>query len=146
MKTTYSLKDLIEQTLVHFNAIAEKEWSLKPTPNKWSKKEILGHLIDSAHNNLRRFIVTQYDQNNKIIYLQDDWVKLNDYHQVDFKELIQLWKLLNLQIARIIDHIPPENRNYTCDTGKQGGDLKTLEFLAEDYVVHMQHHLRAIFV
>ncbi len=144
MQTAEELRKTIDEACIRFASIPEKDWNHKPLPEKWSKKEILGHLTDSAFNNHRRFVVTQYDQNNKIIYLQDDWVRINAYQQIKTDELIHLWKLLNKQIARVMESIPTEKLLCTCDTGKQGKDLKTLKFLMEDYIAHMNHHLGKI--
>lgn len=127
-----------------FKNLTEAEWSAKPDSRKWSKKEILGHLIDSALNNLRRFIVTQYRPNDNIVYEQDEWVKLQNYQQADVNELIQLWKGLNNQIARVIRLIPQEKLENTCDTGKDQAELHTLAFLIEDYITHLRHHLSQI--
>jgi hypothetical protein len=116
----------------------------KPSPATWSKKEIIGHLIDSAQNNIRRFVAGQYDHSPKIVYAQDDWVKLQNYQSYDRDELIQLWVLLNKHLCRILKAMPPAHYERTCDTGKGEIELHTLKYLAEDYLVHMRHHLRQI--
>ena len=87
------LEQTINEYLPQLKSLDETTASVKPSPNKWSKKEILGHLVDSAQNNLRRFIVAQYDDNPKIIYRQDDWVRINNYQNARLEELIQLWYL-----------------------------------------------------
>ena len=64
MKATASLLlQLINQHLSALNNISEEDYAAKPAPNKWSKKEILGHLIDSAQSNIRRFVIAQYEEN-----------------------------------------------------------------------------------
>ncbi|MBL8017837.1 MAG: DinB family protein, partial [Ignavibacteria bacterium] len=40
----------------------EEQLSAKASPLKWSKKELLGHLCDSAVNNLGRFIRAQFEE------------------------------------------------------------------------------------
>lgn len=142
---TTPLPQIITSSLSKFTAIKIDDWSKKPSPTKWSKKEILGHLCDSAFNNMRRFIVTQYQQNDKIFYLQDDWVRIQDYQNTDVNNLITLWKLLNNQIAIIVESIPDYLLQNTCDTSKDEQQLYTLEFLMNDYVDHMNHHLSQIF-
>lgn len=139
------LRDLIASCVDRFTALPESEWVAKPNPAKWSKKEVLGHLIDSALNNHRRFIVTQYAQNHRIVYYQDQWVFFQGYQQADTQELIALWRLLNLQIVRVLEIMPEHVYLHTCDTGKDGADLHTLEWLAMDYVEHLKHHLEQIF-
>ena len=55
------LETILEELYPALKKISEQEYALKPLPHKWSKKEILGHLVDSAQNNIRRFIVAQYE-------------------------------------------------------------------------------------
>lgn len=129
---------------IQFSTIADHEWSLKPSPVKWSKKEILGHLVDSAQNNLRRFVVSQYQQNDKVYYHQNEWVKYQNYQEADTKDILALWALLNKQLARTLVNIPADRLKHTCDTGKTKQELYSLEFLAEDYLVHLKHHLSQI--
>ena len=138
------LKEIVNNSLEKFNSISLEKWTSKPSSDKWSKKEILGHLCDSAYNNMRRFIVTQYQQNDKIYYRQDDWVRIQDYQNVDIHEIITLWKLINYQIARIIEAIPDNLLQNTCDTNPNEQQLVTLEFLMKDYVEHLNHHLDQI--
>jgi hypothetical protein len=138
------IEQVIEKSAAAFSAISDNDWHLKPSPEKWSKKEILGHLIDSAQNNLRRFIVTQYQPNDTIFYHQDEWVKSQAYQSADVLELQQLWVLINKQLVRTIRQIPTEKLQYTCNTGKSDVELHTLAFLIEDYLPHMVHHLKQI--
>lgn len=138
------LRALVATCTQQFAALSESEWAAKPDPAKWSKKEVLGHLIDSALNNHRRFIVSQYAENQNIVYCQDQWVVFQGYQQADTPELIGLWRLLNLQIARVLEIMPLNVYSHTCDTGKDGTDLHTLEWLAADYVGHLKHHLSQV--
>lgn len=144
MQLAEQLIEIVDQTLVQFKQLSDEDWSHKPQPEKWSKKEILGHLIDSALNNLRRFVVSQYEQNQNIVYQQNEWVEYQCYQQANVAQLVELWQLLNAQIARTISHIPANKLANTCDTGKGEADLHTILFLITDYISHLQHHLDAI--
>ena len=124
--------------------IPELEFSAKPSPHKWSKKEVLGHLIDSAENNLRRFICAQYESQPKIRYEQNFWVNANDYRNASSMEVIDNWRLINNKICRVLNSMPPENFSKTCDTGKDTQNLRTIDWLAIDYVKHLKHHLNQI--
>lgn len=126
-------------------SIPDSEFSSIPAPGKWSKKEIVGHLTDSAHNNLRRFIAGQYESSPHIVYDQDFWVKANDYAGVSKNEVIESWRLTNSSICRVLRTMPVANYSKTCNTGKTEQQLRTLQWLAEDYVKHMKHHLNQIF-
>ena len=108
-KNIRDLRKILTKQTVLFSEADEYSYAQKPFPDKWSRKEILGHLIDSAGNNLQRFIRTQYEDEPSIIYDQDTWVRLNNYQEATLSKLIDLWRLLNEQILRIIESTPPEN-------------------------------------
>jgi len=135
---------LIDQALLDFEQISAEDWQVKPNPNKWSKKELLGHLIDSASNNLRKFIIGQYDSGTKIIYDQDKWVAYQNYQQMDIGDIIKLWQLLNQQLAMVIANIPQRKLDNTCDTGKNKAEVHSLVYFMEDYIVHLKHHLKQL--
>jgi DinB superfamily len=135
--------DTLIQTIPGLLAhIDEVSFSLKPAPDKWSKKEILGHLIDSATNNHQRFIRGQYEHLPTISYDQDQWNKLNRYTEMDSKHIIAFWTVYNKHLLEIMKRIPNENLHKCCRSSN--GNTHTIEFLMEDYVGHLEHHLRQI--
>ncbi|MEE6128830.1 DinB family protein [Chryseobacterium arthrosphaerae] len=138
------LKNIIDAELLRFQNISEEEWTYKSAPEKWSRKEIIGHLCDSAFTNIRRFVVTQYKENENIVYDQNVWVKAQNYQNVPTAELIALWKALNYQIVHVVENIPDEALQRTCDTTKTEPQRFTLEYIINDYVDHLHHHLKAI--
>lgn len=87
-----------------YNSMSELEISNRPLPNKWSKKEILGHLCDSAINNIERFIKIQYEEQVYVIqsYNQDQWVKVQNYQDRPLGEIINLFQTLNKQISLLL--------------------------------------------
>ncbi len=144
-QVSQELKQLIDAYSLKFDAFPEGEFSSKPRADKWSKKEIVGHLIDSAQNNLRRFIVGQYETSPpKIVYQQDFWVAANGYQKANKKDVVLMWKLVNYQICEVLNNMMPSNYAKVCDTGKNVVDLHSLEWLAQDYVKHMKHHINQI--
>lgn len=120
------------------------DWDFKIREEKWSKKEIIGHLIDSAQVNLQRFVRCTYQENFKLIYAQNEWVAAAHYQHADIKELLDLWILLNRQIIRVLINYPEDRAEVVCDTGKLDEQLHTVQWLAAEYVKHMQHHLDQI--
>jgi len=120
------------------------DWERRPSPENWSNKEIIGHLCDSAQINLQRFVRCTYEEKFKLIYQQDEWVIAQRYQQMYVADLLQLWRLLNLQISRLLENYPPERLLVQCDTSKKEIGLHTVEWLAQDYVDHLQHHLKQI--
>lgn len=133
---------LVNEALLNFNDI--EDWDDKPNPNKWSKKELLGHLIDSASNNLRRLIVGQYEQGTKIVYDQDKWVAYQNYQEMNIEDVKMLWKLLNQQLSAVISNIPQSKLDHTCDTGIGKSEVHSLVYFIEEYSVHLKHHLKQI--
>jgi len=138
------IRQVVADHAVVIRSIELSAFSHKPSPVKWSKKEILGHLVDSAQNNLQRFVRGQYENTPKIIYYQDEWVKLQRYSDYDKEELILLWVSLNNHLCRTLSVMDSANYEKQCDTGKPGTELHTLNFLADDYLKHMRHHLEQI--
>ena len=124
-------------------SISEMKFSVKPAPNKWSKKEILGHLIDSAANNHQRFIRVQFEHRPLIAYDQNSWVTYNHYNELTAKQLIRFWFVYNKHLIEIIKRIPEENLERECKM--KDGKVVTLDFLINDYVVHLEHHLNTLF-
>ena len=142
--TAKELSKITDEFSIKINNIPDELFSAKPNPTKWSKKEVLGHLIDSASNNLRRFICGQYEETPKIIYQQDFWVTANNYQNIEKENVIQLWKLLNRQICEVLLTMSEQNGNLMCDTGRDKVQLHSIDWLAEDYVKHLKHHLNQI--
>ncbi|MCT3648315.1 DinB family protein [Elizabethkingia anophelis] len=138
------LRTIIDTELKRFETISEDEWSYKASPEKWSRKEIIGHLCDSAFTNIRRFVVTQYKENENIVYDQDEWVKAQNYQNIPTAEVINLWKSLNYQIVHIVENMPDEVLQRTCDTSKTTPEILTLEVLIKGYIDHLHHHLKTI--
>lgn len=123
--------------------VSEAE-SLKPlSGGKWSRKEIIGHLIDSASNNHQRFVRVQLTNNLSLpSYEQGTWVVCQNYQSELWANLILLWKTYNLHLLHIISCIPEDKLNNQCNIGSM--KAITLQFLVEDYVFHLKHHLKKI--
>jgi hypothetical protein len=136
----FELEAVIDQHVAALHALLQEKMSYKPSPIKWSKKEIMGHMIDSAQNNIRRFIVSQYEESPSISYRQDNWVAISNYQNYDIADLINLWYLLNKHVAFVLKNIQPEMMQRTCQTES----LHTIEWLAQDYVRHLRHHLHQV--
>jgi len=134
------LNSIVDKYLASLQSIDEAELNFKPLPAKWSKKEILGHLIDSAQNNVRRFVVAQYEEKPKIVYNQDKWVALSDYQHYDPQRLVQLWWLINKHICHILANTSAEMAERECQTE----DAHNLRWLATDYIKHLKHHLHQV--
>ena len=121
--------------------ISEEKMAEKPSSNIWSKKEIIGHLIDSATNNHQRFVRGQFENIPEIRYDQNKWNEHSFYQQIDSKQIILFWTIYNKQLIEIIKRIPTDNLKKQI---KVGGNLFTLEFLITDYVEHLEYHLKQV--
>lgn len=151
-RMTQEMKSVVEdldrtvsEFVVKLKAFSPEELRARPRPGKWSRIEVVGHLADSAHNNLRRFITGQYEESPPhIIYEQEFWVASNRYQEADPESIISLWRLLNQRICAVLTHMPEANYQRQCDTGRGEVSLRTLEWLAADYVKHLKHHLNQV--
>ncbi len=134
---------VVDSAAETFKGFDEDAVSLKDDPSKWSIKEILGHLIDSAANNHQRFVRAQ--ESDVLIfpkYEQDHWVRAQAYNETSWVELVELWRLYNRHLAHVIEQIPADMLTVECRIGPY--EAVTLEFLIEDYLVHLKHHLKQI--
>ena len=139
-----ALNEKIETYYPILKEINDADFSMKSSPEKWSKKEELGHLIDSAQNNIQRFIRVQCEENVHILYHPDNWVLMNDYQNIELKKLVELWYLLNQQIISILQKMPKEKQETLMSYSKDASIKDSTLFIAEDYLKHMEHHLESI--
>ncbi len=142
-ETAHELSSLVNETAEKLKQLDKNTVSKKPAPNKWSIKEILGHLIDSAVNNHHRFVRAQAVDNFEFPdYAQDFWVSVQSYNTAPWNEMVELWRLYNLLLAHIIFHVNEEKLKVKCKIGNN--NAITLETLISEYLPHMKHHLKQI--
>ena len=140
--TAKELNELVNDTFIRFKKIPLQEWEQRYAPGKWTRKQVLGHLVDSASNNHQRFVRAQLGDNLTVTYTQDNWVSVQDYNNANANNLINLWISYNKHLAYIISKISEEKYNTHCNIGKE--QPVTLEWLINDYVRHLKHHLNQI--
>ena len=120
-----------------------EEAGLKTDPDKWSKREILGHLIDSAANNHQRFVRAAYRAAMEFPpYDPNEWVRVQRYNETPWPLLVALWSAYNHHLCRVIECIPAEAESFPCNIGKE--EPVPLQFVIEDYLRHLRHHLNKI--
>jgi len=123
--------------------ITEAESAQVPAPGKWSKKQILGHLIDSASNNHQRFVRAQLGSPLSFpAYAQELWVNTQNYQTESWKNLVACWLSYNRHLLHVMANIPAGKLGNICVIGDD--EPVTLKFLAKDYLRHLEHHLRQI--
>ena len=142
-KIADGIRKTVEDFAGRFGNLDDAKASLKSNTDIWSRKEILGHLIDSAANNHQRFVRTQYQKAvNLPAYEQNEWVNIQQYGTCTWKELLVLWKSYNLHLAHIVEHMSVESLQNLCIIGS--GEPLTIGYIVVDYLGHIQHHLRQI--
>ena len=113
------------------------------TSGGWSRKQVLGHLIDSACNNHQRFVRALLQEELRWPgYDQAGCVRVQRFQDASWSNLAELWTSFNSLIAHVLANVPEPKRKTLCFIGD--GPSMTLEELAEDYLVHMEHHLEQI--
>lgn len=131
------LVDTFEKLMVENKKISE----IKLGPEKWSLKEIVGHLIDSASNNHQRFVRLQIDRTISLPgYGAQEWVGKSNIRNLDYGLVVKLWKLYNQFLLNLIKGIDPNSMKNIWKTVE--GEEHTLEFLIDDYFAHMELHLQ----
>jgi mannose-6-phosphate isomerase-like protein (cupin superfamily) len=139
------LQHLINEVPRQVQAFTPDEMTHRPQAGKWSKREILGHLCDSALHNWQRFCVVQQAQGPLQIvrYQQDALVTQNNWQGQPTGHVAALWASLNLQIVAVLKNLP--KGKLPTPIVLPDGTPASLQFLIEDYLVHLEHHLGQIF-
>ncbi|UBM57317.1 DinB family protein [Marinilongibacter aquaticus] len=139
----HSLREIVQTLYPELKKLEEPAVSEKDSPSKWSKKEILGHLIDSATNNQKKFVMAASIPNLDIVpYAQDEWVALQAYQKTDWENLVSLWYFMNLHLAHVIEQAEASVLGNTFTIG--GAGPFALSFVMKDYEQHLRHHMRVI--
>jgi hypothetical protein len=142
-QTSVRLNRIVEETEPRLSAITEPESVTRSGAGKWSRKEVLGHLIDSASNNHQRFVRAQLDGAlNFPAYAQEGWNRAQQYQSEPWANLVRLWSSYNRHLAHVMAAIPADAGPNKCVIGS--GEPITLEFLVTDYVRHLEHHLEQV--
>lgn len=143
-KAIDKLERLLDETVAYFKTLDGRILEYKAADDKWSKKEILGHLVDSSIHNLVRFTEIHYATKPYIYrtYNQNDLVKINQYQFMDIAELVSLWVSINSQIIRLFKSVDKEALDYKIQL--DNGSIIDLRFLMTDYVEHLEHHIHQI--
>lgn len=150
------LRRTVDAALLTLQSIDAVSAAQPLEPGKWSAKETIGHLIDSAANNLQRFVRAQEfaptaqsavgggNVEGLIApeYAQDHWVERQGYAGRRWDDLTHVWHAFNHHLAHAVERIPEQRRGVLCTIGSNAP--VTLGFLVHDYLVHMRHHLDQI--
>lgn len=137
------LSTLLARITPRLAAIPEKNASTRPAPGKWSAKEILGHLVDSASNNHQRFVRGATDNPYEGPgYPQDHMVVMGAWQDTPWQDVVTLWSLYNKTLCRVIGRIPEPSAAHECRVGTYAP--VTLHDLVVDYSDHIEHHLPQI--
>lgn len=148
------LRETVGRAATELLAVSAEAAAERPAPGRWSPKEILGHLIDSASNNHQRFVRAQWRDSLVFDgYEQDAWVEAQRYQDAPWTEVVVLWREYNRHIARVMAAVPHDaryrehrvhNLHQLAWRTIPADQPATLDYFMADYVGHLHHHLRQI--
>lgn len=148
------LRSVVERSTPALLTLSEADSAHHPALGRWSPREVLGHLIDSASNNHQHFVRAQF-QDDLVFpcYEQNAWVRVQQYQESPWAELVTLWRAFNLHLARVMAAIPEpvrtrvhgrHNLNEVAWQIVAPEEPTTLDYVMGDYVDHLKHHLGQI--
>ena len=109
----------------------------------WTRKQILGHLLDSATNNRQRFVRAAIDGlYTGPSYAQEAWVEAHGYEQQPWKRLVDWWGVEHDILIAVVDRIAEDRMDAPCNVGQD--PAVTLRYLIEDYARHQDWHIKQI--
>jgi hypothetical protein len=142
MSPAERLSHLLDTASPRLAALSDAETS-EQMAGHWSKKEILGHLIDSASNNHQRFVRALLAACAEFpAYEQGSWVSVQRYGAEPWDGLVNLWLSYNRHLVHVLHAVPVKARAHTLSIG--GSEQMTLGFVIDDYLRHLEHHLDQI--
>ena len=143
IELSHKLLAVVDAAEPRLRTVGEAESLVPALPGGWSRKQLMGHLIDSASNNHQRFVrALLADSLEFPRYDQDGSVRVQATQEADWLLLVSLWASYNRYLAHVIAQIPKDRLETVCRIG--AGEPVTLGFLALDYVAHLKHHLNQI--
>jgi len=143
MNVTERLLGIVERESARLRGMQGPALTSRPAPGKWCRKEILGHLVDSAANNHQRFVRAAIAGDLSFPgYVQEGWVAVQRWAEEDWAVIVDLWTALNRHLAHLLAGLPAGALSAPCRIGDRPG--VTLAALAEDYLRHLEHHLATL--
>jgi hypothetical protein len=148
------LRDTVLRVSASLLKVEDDAAARRPAPGKWSAKEIIGHLVESASNNHQRFVRARF-QDDLVFsgYEQADWVEAQRYQHAPWPDLVVLWREYNLHLARVMEATPAgerlrerfrHNLHELAWQPVPADRPATLDYFMRDYVAHLHHHLRQV--
>ncbi len=135
--------EIVDRVQPRLEKYGEADWMRRAAPEKWCRKEILGHLIDSASNNHQRVVRAVIDGKTEIPpYAQVEWVRAQGYQDEDGRAVLDFWAAYNRHFARLVARIPADR--LAAQWVVPGKPPMALEALVIDYIRHLKHHLAQI--
>ena len=151
---TIALLKIVEAATPQLLALGDDASARRPAPGKWSPREIIGHLIDSASNNHQRFVRAIWQDDLMFTgYAQAEWVAAQEYQKAPWPELVSLWGHFNRHLARVMTAVPDQirttrhlrhNLHELAWQPVPRDEPATLDYFMRDYVGHLEHHVRQI--
>ena len=138
-----SFREHIVSVLQVLRKVSDEESQRPFREGGWARREILGHLIDSALNNHQRFVRAALEAVYEgPSYEQQGWVAVHGYREMPWAMLVEYWRGQNELLCEVVERIPEDRVNAQCQVGKDAP--VSLRFLVQDYLIHMDHHVHQI--
>jgi hypothetical protein len=145
---TREIATLIEEWESKLSELSNEVITERRNSQNRNIKQILGHLIDSASNNIHRYVHLQYREsplefpNYASEGNNDRWIAIQSYQTEEWVKMIRLWIYINYHLIHVIRHINPDKLDNVWIAGP--GRQISLKDMVIDYLRHLKLHLSEI--
>ena len=137
------LARVLDAAEIALRRVSEEESGRPVLAGGWSRKQLLGHLIESASNNHQRFVrAALADALEFPAYDTPGSVRVEAVESAGWTMLVDLWASYDRYLVHVIRHLPAAKLDVVCRIGANAP--VSLRYLVEDYVRHLVHHLDQI--
>jgi uncharacterized damage-inducible protein DinB len=131
-----------EQNRNYFGRLSEEGANYRYAPNKWSLKEVLGHVMDAERIfTCRALCIARGEQQPLPGFDEQEYARVAGYDQLPLQKVLQQYDAIRLSTRLLLEQLPD-----SAWTTKGTSNQKPISVRALAYIIagHERHHMGVI--